>query len=661
MILVMRENAVYKICQKVSLWAGKNLQPILKIAGVCIKKTEKNSEAKIRALLAVGIDSSFLADTKGFVEIINKPNSYFFGHKLSKLIGKAFFNFIPQEQLSEWRSKFAVLLSSGKPVSFETECDDRWYITNLYPVMLKGEVSGVSLCFRDVTEQRQCLTSLRKTSDRLKTAEKLAHLGYFEWNSIENSYLWSGETAHIFGFAGCKAPEDNDILKRIYPDDVKAFLDTQRQVIETGEVQAINCRIITKNGSVRYINTISRPYFNDNNEITRIFSTVLDITEQKRTEEALELAREQAEKANSVKSYFLAAASHDLRQPLQALNLFADALFNEKLSERAKMLSEKICVSSEALGNLLNNILDISQIESGSLIPKSEVFSIGKLLESLVCEYQPAASQKNLDLRLFLPKADVYGDAVLVERIVRNLLTNAIHYTNEGGILIGCRYRANNRLLLEVWDTGVGVQEEQRNMILEEFYQVDNKVRSRKDGVGLGLAISNGLAKLIGTHIQMRSRAGKGSVFSFELPIVKQQKYFHEEKNDCEFDKQKPSDSSIAVIDDDVEVLDGIVEILELEGYSVFSYASAKEAIKKLGEKTIDMIIADYRLDDSFTGFELIEKIQNMYNKKIPSMVLTGDLDSELIINAEMQNILIAHKPLSASSFIALVKESIKI
>ena len=114
MILVMRENAVYKICQKVSLWAGKNLQPILKIAGVCIKKTEKNSEAKIRALLAVGIDSSFLADTKGFVEIINKPNSYFFGHKLSKLIGKAFFNFIPQEQLSEWRSKFAVLLSSGK-------------------------------------------------------------------------------------------------------------------------------------------------------------------------------------------------------------------------------------------------------------------------------------------------------------------------------------------------------------------------------------------------------------------------------------------------------------------------------------------------------------------------------------------------------------------
>ncbi|MGH8729081.1 MAG: ATP-binding protein, partial [Burkholderiales bacterium] len=226
----------------------------------------------------------------------------------------------------------------------------------------------------------------------------------------------------------------------------------------------------------------------------------------------------EADRANLAKSRFLAAASHDLRQPVHALGLFVAELKAQDLGPEANRLAEMIEAGVLALSDLLDSMLDISKLDAGALPARISHFSIGDILDRMEVEFEPVAREKGLRFKIVPSHATVKSDPVLLERIVLNLVANAVRYTNAGGILIGCRRRGQS-LILQVWDTGVGIPENRRDYIFQEFYQLGNPERDRRKGLGLGLAIVERLARLLDHKVELTSTCGVGSIFSLQIPL----------------------------------------------------------------------------------------------------------------------------------------------
>ncbi len=244
-----------------------------------------------------------------------------------------------------------------------------------------------------------------------------------------------------------------------------------------------------------------------------------DITDRRRFERELQAARDKAERASMAKTKFLTAASHDLRQPAQSLTLFTDLLAAKLAGHPDATIVEHLQRSVDALRLLLDGILDLSRMDAGLVVPLARPFAIAPLLAQLGIEYEARARQAGLRLRARPCNARVVSDPLLLERILRNLLENALRYTRRGGILLGCR-RRGDRLRIEVWDSGIGLAPEQMDNIFEEFYQAGNPERDRAKGLGLGLAIVERLARLLDHHVTVSSREGRGSRFAVTVPLA---------------------------------------------------------------------------------------------------------------------------------------------
>jgi PAS domain S-box-containing protein len=274
-------------------------------------------------------------------------------------------------------------------------------------------------------------------------------------------------------------------------------------------------------------------------QITGAISVARDITERKRNEaelerhrnhleklvedrtHALSIAKETAEAATRAKSRFLAAASHDLRQPISAIGLYNDALALSGLNEGQKRMSLNLTRSVESLGEMLNELLDIAKLDAGKLVPQPAVIQSGELLGMIASEFDSVALEKHLSLNLFCPRRDLalFTDKNLLLTILRNLIGNAVKYTIQGGILVSIRQR-DNRALIQVWDTGIGIAPEQLDLIFEEYFQAGNFERNRAKGAGLGLAIVKRVSEALGNRVSCRSRLGSGSVFEISLPLA---------------------------------------------------------------------------------------------------------------------------------------------
>ena len=260
------------------------------------------------------------------------------------------------------------------------------------------------------------------------------------------------------------------------------------------------------------------PYRTQDNGVEGVVITFADITERKQTADALEVAKHQAEQANIAKSRFLAAASHDLRQPLQTLTLLQGLLANNVEGEKAQKLVARLDKTLGTMSLMLNSLLDINQIEAGAVHAVKVSFPINELLVRLRDEFADHAEASGIALRVVPCSLSIHSDPRLLEQMLRNLLSNALKYTRHGGVLLGCR-RHHGMLAIEIWDTGVGIPAEELNSIFEEYYQLDNDARERSRGLGLGLSIVQRLANLLGHRVRVRSRPSKGSVFAIEVAL----------------------------------------------------------------------------------------------------------------------------------------------
>jgi signal transduction histidine kinase len=368
-----------------------------------------------------------------------------------------------------------------------------------------------------------------------------------------------------------------------------------------------------------------------------------EIAERKRIEEALRLATRDAEQASKSKSRFLVAASHDLRQPLQALSLLHRVLSETLTARKEVKILQDMGHSLTIMSDLLNKLLDISKLELGKITPDPENFRVGELLERVGNPAAAEAREKGLELRVIPCSAVIFSDRTLLERVMENLISNAIRYTHSGKIVFGCRRRGPN-LRIEVWDSGAGIPEDQKQSIFEEYYQIGNTGRDRNFGLGLGLALVQRTTQLLGHRLEMESVPGSGSVFSVEVPLGAA--VGAGDDYGTGVGAGDMAGKLVALIEDDYIVAKATQLLLEQWGLEVIIGADSAETLKELRGRDLrpSLIIADYRLVDGKTGVRETEQLWDALGRT-PAIVITGDTGEDTLREIEAAGCELLHKP----------------
>jgi two-component system, chemotaxis family, CheB/CheR fusion protein len=424
--------------------------------------------------------------------------------------------------------------------------------------------------------------------------------------------------------------------------DARAVLQTLSPV--EGEIEA--------HSGAWYIRRIL-PYRTRDNGVEGVVVTFADITERRRIADTLEAAERKAQLANIAKSRFLAAASHDLRQPLQALSLMRGALdrrIREGRKEEALELVARLDETAAAMSGMLNTLLDINQIEAGTVHAEMVSFPIADLLDRLKEEFTYHAQAQNLALRVVRCGLSIYSDPRLLEQMIRNLLSNALKYTTRGKVLLGCR-RRNDVLSIEIWDTGIGIPNEELQMIFDEYHQLDNAARERSGDVGLGLSIVQRLADLLSHRVRVRSKPGKGSVFAIDVMVPPSSDATQVKNRQPAIDraiaKSVQRTGAVLIIEDDPEVCNLLDLLLKDQGCHT---ATAPDGIAALdlvarGKIRPDLILADYNLPEGLDGLQVVEKLRAQLHRRTPVIVLTGDISTGTLRDIARHDCVQLNKP----------------
>lgn len=384
------------------------------------------------------------------------------------------------------------------------------------------------------------------------------------------------------------------------------------------------------------------------------------LLERKRDAEA---SRQVAEQANRAKSRFLATASHDLRQPLQALRLFSDALQDTAREKETVHLAGQIGKSVNALVNMFDDLLDVSRLDAGIVEPRQQHFMLGPLFDRIYGDFAPIAQAKGLNFQLSdcmncngknQCNVVIYSDPFLLERMLRNLISNAIRYTDSGGVVVR-RTCLPNKVTLEVFDTGIGIRPETLPHIFEEYYQADNPHRDRRKGLGLGLAIVRRIEELLDCRVQVSSEPGVGSVFSFDVPRgdssnLAQPFVITHSHYDL-------SDSVVVLVEDDQDIREQSVELMEQWRCKVFAGEHAEDVMRRLdiSELRPDLLVCDYRLPHGVTAIHVIERMRELWGNGLPAVVLTGDTARETLQAIHASGAILLHKPIAPARLRAMM------
>ncbi len=366
----------------------------------------------------------------------------------------------------------------------------------------------------------------------------------------------------------------------------------------------------------------------------------------------------EVEDANAAKSTFLAAASHDLRQPLHALSLFVETLRTRPLGDTETRLVDNIGQAASAMDELFSALLDVSKLDAGAVTPNISVFPAQQVLDRIALAFTGPAAAKGLRLRIRPSAAWLKSDPVLVEEALRNLVANAVRYTKRGGIMVACRMR-NEQHLFDVIDTGIGIPADQLDAIFREFVQVGNPERNRENGLGLGLAIVERLARLLGGSIAVKSQLGRGSRFRLFIPSASAA-----ESSDQTIELARPTSSvrfdgvNVLVIDDEPQVRLAMTGLLEEWGATVAAAETVPSLVAEAAARGIDrpdIILADYRLQGGLNGIDAIAALRDEWNTPIPALILTGDTSPERIRHFSETGHTFLTKPVRADDLRAML------
>ncbi|WP_431859002.1 PAS domain-containing hybrid sensor histidine kinase/response regulator [Azospirillum sp.] len=535
------------------------------------------------------------------------------------------------------------------------------------PIVEQRRITGAVMAMRDVTAQVAAESALRLSEQRHRTLVQSLHEGLV-MRSADGAVLVANGMAERL-LAGPSAPlldpragtfEDltdghryiaaNGYRLQGLPPAAQAYRSGEpviEQVIGIADAHA-------PGGPVTWLRVSSHPVCDADGRVEAVVSSVTDITVIKAMERELNVALDAKER-------FMASASHDLRQPVQALMLFSGLLLKEELNEPARRIAEQLKDSVGSLGTLLDSLLDISKLEAGLIKPDPAPFQLGPLMDRLHGEFAPLAQASGLTLRTVCSGLILETDGGLLERVVRNLLANAIRYTKEGRVLFGVR-RRRKALRIEVWDTGIGIAENQIDRIFQDFYQVGNAARDRREGLGMGLSIAKRLTAMLGGSLEVRSTPGKGSCFAIVLPlaqVVGQPPGSCAPAND-EPEEAHSTDALVLLVEDDAVIRMALMMMLEGWGYTVVDAGSVGEALEHVaGGLEPELVLADYRLPDNETGLILMDTVRRRLGRDVPGILLTGDTSSDRLREASAAHCALLHKPIQPQALQDTVRASL--
>ena len=505
---------------------------------------------------------------------------------------------------------------------------------------------------QSLNEELTALNSqLQETLERQRTTS----------NDLQN-VLYSTDVATLF--------LDTDLNIRFFTPATKSLFsvipsDVGRPLADLNSLAADSDLLIDARTVLRTLTPIEReiearsgawyvrrilPYRTQDNGVEGVVITFTDTTERRHTADELWVAKRQADLANVAKSRFLAAASHDLRQPLQTLALLQGLLAKIVEGVKAQKLVARIDETLGAIAGMLNTLLDINQIEAGTVIAEPVIFPINELFDKLRDEFAYHAEAKRLAFHVIPCGLSIRSDPRLLEQMIRNLLSNALKYTRRGKVLLGCR-RRDGMLSIEVCDTGIGIPDAELQAIFEEYHQLDNAARERNRGLGLGLSIVQRLGNLLGHRVRVRSQPGKGSIFAVEVTLAPSAALRPEQSRHATDDRFVKADArrtgAILVIDDDPEVRELLEVFLKGEGHRAATAIDGIAALDLVERGTIrpDLVLSDYNLPNGLDGLQLAAQLRKKFHHQIPIIILTGDISTGTLRDIALQGCFQLNKP----------------
>ena len=427
------------------------------------------------------------------------------------------------------------------------------------------------------------------------------------------------------------------------PDLARRYRAADDALLRSGSLQSYEANVQQADGERRAVQFYKAAFRHPDGTVAGLVGAMLDITERKETENELQAARRRAEQAVEERTRFVAAASHDLRQPLHALSLFVGRLQEQtRDAGRFEDLARDIRLCTDSLVELFDSLMDISKLDAGALSPALENVPVRPLLERIAADHAPLAEQRGLGLHVAGPDLTAHSDPGLLERLLRNLVANAVRYTAHGGVLLACRRRGGS-LRIEVWDTGPGIPEAEHAAIFREFYQGRHDHRRQGQGLGLGLSIVQRLAALLESPVDLCSRPGRGTVFRVRVP-----------------EGQAPPEAAgaaapapgdlaglrVLAVDDEAAVLAALRATLEGWGCLVETAADGEQARSRARATCPDVLLCDYRLAEGERGPEVIRRLRETCGPALPAALVTGDTSDPVRDEAEAAGCPLLVKPL---------------
>jgi PAS domain S-box-containing protein len=489
---------------------------------------------------------------------------------------------------------------------------------------------------------------------RLQEALRAGSVMAFDWDVSANEVRLSQNATEILGLNSQQVLRGTEWLKHIHPEDhplVASCLDDARPDQPS---HSIAFRYRRPDGGEVWLEQIAIVQFGSTGGPARISGLTTDVTERKRFGEELSLAWKTAERADRAKSSFLAAASHDLRQPLQTLKLLQAALEPHHPGGEARKLVDGIGRSLDTMTSILSSLLDVNRLESGNLRPSVSEFSLNEIFEPLAGDFVAPVQERGLRLCIVRSELVIRSDRRMLAEMIRNLLSNAVRYTDRGRILLGCR-RAGDNVRIEVWDSGVGITEDQLPHIFHEYYQ--GTEGAERGGFGLGLAIVKRLGEILDHRVEVRSIPGKGTRFFIEVPRGRSGVKVPEAAppvhphNDALL-------GSVLAIEDEASVRSALRRLLKTRGVDATIVATATEALTLIREQGLrpDVLLCDYNLRGSPDGIETIRHLRAALGRNVPAVVMTGDTRSQTMVSISAQGISVLIKPFSAEELLETLR-----
>ena len=506
------------------------------------------------------------------------------------------------------------------------------------------------------SERRLHESALLEREARLQQALQAGRVIAFDWDLSADRIRCSQNAAEIIGLDVRQALSGAEWLRNIHPEDQTQF-STWLEGIRAGQSsRSVAFRYKRPEGGEVWLEQVAVIQCGATGKPARIHGLTTDITARKRFEEELSLAWKSAELADRAKSSFLAAASHDLRQPLQTLRFLQAGLEPHHPAGEGRDLVVGIGRSLETMSSILSSLLDVNRLESGNLRPSFSEFSLREVFESLAGDFVASVQEKGLRLRLIGCGLVIRSDRRMLEEMIRNLLSNSVRYTDRGRILLGCR-RSRDKVTIQVWDTGVGITEDQLLYIFDEYYQGTGG--AERGGFGLGLAIVKRLGEILDHEVEVRSIPGRGTRFCIEVPRgasgIKAPTAAAAAAMHARADVAA---LSVLAIEDESSVRSALRRLLKEKGIEATIVATTMEALALVSEHGLrpDLLLCDYNLRGSPDGVTSIRRLRAALGRSVPAIVMTGDTRSQTVASIASQGVAVLIKPFQAEELMQAMR-----